>query len=432
LKKLSHQLQPYHEVLRVIEEIREEISKKNKQQTLRVLGYLLSYATHQFGDRIVGKSYRERGNGERIDNWKVEVGILVLIYNDFIVIYEDDESLSMMATYNLTFPYNEKMLALLRPWSTYLNVSNTSQIDSLDEGQINTTLAHFTQTERKMGAIYEHRNEFHLAEDYCQRALTYARLFEGEEELKTGLLYSALIGLYEIYRNHGNYDEALISVEEAYNCVAITYNPVHPKVQEAAGSLIEGLLCKRNFEHAETFAQLTLESLKDPGNGLDQESEAVARGYCDLGHAIYRQKGDLVKAEKLVRESLRIRTRLFVSDHTYVEISSSLLANVLQAQGKLGNETKELHERCLAINIKNCGGPEGLNTAVSNSNLGNFYYRQAETSQSAGRKKEHLLLSFSKFEEALRICTKLFGLDHPNTVQVSSKLSIVTQKLSEA
>jgi tetratricopeptide (TPR) repeat protein len=431
LKKLSHQLQPYHEVVRVIEEIREEISKKNKQQTLRVLGHLLSYADDQFGDRILDKFYRERGNGECIDNWRVEVGILVPIYNDLIDIYDDDQSLSRMAFDNLIFPYNEKMLAHLRPWSTYLNVSNTSQIDSLDKDQINSTLLYFTQTEVRMGIIYKYRNEFNLAEDYCQRALTYARLFEGEEELKTDLLYSALIGLYEIYRNQGNYDEASIFVEEAYNCVAITYNPVHPLVQHAASSLIECNINKGDFDHAETFAQLTLDSLKDPGNGLDQQSEAVARGHHDLGRVKYQQKGDLVKSEKLVRESLRIRTRLYGGDHADVGVSASLLANILLAEGKLGIETKELYERCVAINVKNFGS-EGINTAASNSNLGNFYHLQTEVSLSAGRKKEHLSLSVSKFKEALRIFTELFGPDHPKTVLTSSQLSIVSNKLLEA
>jgi tetratricopeptide (TPR) repeat protein len=431
LKKLSHQLQPYLEVVRIIEEIRGEISKKNREQKLRVLGHLLSYADHQFGDRILGKSYRERGNGERIDNWRVEIEILVHIYNDFIDIHEDDESLSMMAFDNLTFPYNEKMLALLRPWSTYLNVSNTSQVDSLGKDRINFTLLFFTQTERKMGAIYKHRNEFNLAEDYCQRALTYARQFESEEELETSLLYSALMGLYDIYRNQGNYDEALIYVEEAYNCVAVAYNPVHPQVQEAASWLIECLGDKGDFDHAETFAQLTLESLKDPGNGLDQESQAVAKGYCDLGHVIFLQKGDLVKAEKLVRESLRIRTRLYGGDHAQVGMSSSILAHILQGQGKLGIETKELYERCLSINIKDFGS-DGINTAASNKSLGNFYYRQAEESLSTGIRKEHLSLSFSNFNEALRLYTKLFGPNHPDTVQASSLLSIVTHELSEA
>jgi tetratricopeptide (TPR) repeat protein len=432
LKKLSHQLQPYREVLRVIEEIREEIPKKNKQLKLRVLRHLLSYADHQFGDRILGKSYRERGNGERIDNWSVELGILVPIHSDLIVTYKEDESLGMMIGDNLTFPYYKKILELLRPWSAYLDSNRTNQIDSLDEDQINHTLVYFTQTERKMGAIYKRRNEFNLAEDYCQRALTYARLYEGEEETKTGLLYSALIGLYELYMYQGNYDEALNFVEEAYNCVAITYNPVHPKVQYVASSLIECLICKEDFEHAETFAQLTLESLKDPGNGLDQQSEAVAKGYHDLGHVIFQQKGgDLVKAEKLVRESLRIRTRFHGGDLTDVGVSSNLLATILQVQGKLGDETKELHERCLAINIKNYGS-EGLNTAASNNNLGLFYHLQAEANPSAGIRKEHLSLSVPKLNEALRIYTKIFGPNHPDTVQALSQLSIVTRELSEA
>jgi hypothetical protein len=88
----------------------------------------------------------------------------------------------------LAFPYYEKMFALFRPWSTYLDSNRTSQIDSLDEDQINYTLAYFTQTERYMGTFYKCRNEFNLAEDYCQRALTYNRLYEGEEEVKTDLL----------------------------------------------------------------------------------------------------------------------------------------------------------------------------------------------------------------------------------------------------
>jgi hypothetical protein len=430
LKKLSLHLQPYHVVLRVIEEIIEDITKKNKQQTLRVLGHLLPYAHHQFGDRIVGKSYREKGNGECIDNWRVEIKELIYIYNEFIIIYQDDKSLSMMAFNNLVFPYYEKLLEHLRPWSAYLDSNRTSQIDSLDEGQINTTLAYFTQTERNMGAIYKCRNEFNLAEDHCQRALTYARLYEGKEDLKTDLLCPALLELYDIQRNQGNNNEALILVEEAYNCVAVTYNPVHPMVQEAASSLIECLICKGDFEHAETFAQLTLESLKDPRNGLDQQSEAVARGYYDLGHAIYQQKGDLVKAEKLARESLRIRTHSYGGDHMKVGVSASLLARVLQAQGKLGIETKELHERSLSIHIKNFGS-EGIKTAEKNRNVGNFYYQQAEGSLSAGIRKKHLSLSSSKFKEALRIFTKLFGPDHPDTVEASSQLSIVSHKLLE-
>jgi hypothetical protein len=49
---------------------------------------------------------------------------------------------------------------------------------------------------------------------------------------------------------------------------------------------------------------MTLDSLKDPKNGLDQQSEAVARGYSDLASVIKNQMRNLVKAEKLAREAL--------------------------------------------------------------------------------------------------------------------------------
>jgi hypothetical protein len=114
LKKLSLQLQPYHEATKMIEEIREELSIKKKEE-IRVLGHLISYVEHQFGDRVLGKAYRERCSGECIDNWRVEILILVSIYMDLIDVYRENESLSMVASDNLTFPYYEKILELLRP-----------------------------------------------------------------------------------------------------------------------------------------------------------------------------------------------------------------------------------------------------------------------------------------------------------------------------
>jgi hypothetical protein len=156
----------------------------------------------------------------------------------------------------------------------------------------------------------------------------------------------------------------------------------------------------------------------------------VARGYFDLGYVIYRQKGDYVKAEKLVRKSFRIRSRLYDAYHECVGLSTSTLASILQAQGNLGSETQELHERSLAIDIRNCG-PEGVNTAVSNNNMGTFYYFRAQESQIAEIKKDNLQLSESKYKESLRIRTVVFGPDNPKTIRASSQLSIISRELSE-
>jgi tetratricopeptide (TPR) repeat protein len=429
LKKLSLKLQPYHEVVRVIKEVEEEISIK-QQQNIRVLGHLLSYADHQFGDRVPGKAYRERGDLERIDNWRVEIGILIPMYfNLAYYLNNNDESLSAIVRDNLTFPYFEKMLDILRPWSTYLDLNRPGHIGSLDKDQINHTLMYFSQVECNIATICKQRNQFDLAENHCQQALSYAQLFEGKEEDKTQFVRSALKILYALRRDQGNYDEGLTFAEEAYNGVAIAYNPVHPEVQNAAGMLIECLIMKGDFDHAEKFAQMTLDSLKDPGNGLDQQSEPVAKGYCDLGKVISQQKGDYVKADKLVRESLRIRSRLHDAHHHLVGLSIGLLAYILQAQGNLGSETKELHERALVITIHNYGS-EGINTAASNFNMGAFYYLQAQGSKTTETKKYHFQLSESKYNESLRIYTVVLGPDNPRTIEASSALSYAIRGLN--
>jgi hypothetical protein len=429
LKKLSHQLQPYQEVIRVINEICPE-KQNNKHLERRVLKHLIAYAEHQFGDRVEGLAYRERENGDRKDNWDVEIQFLFPIYDTLISVYENDESLSEIAGDDLKFPYYEKMLDLLRPWSASINLNSTRLRDSLSGDQINHTLMMSSSIELHVAFVYIKRNHFDLAESHCQQALSHARLYEGKEEKKTDLLFQALGVCGDLQNKQGKHADALTSAEEAYDCVAVAYNPVHPEVQKAAGTLIEYLTHKGDLYNAERFAQATLDSLKDPGNKVDQQSEEVARGYYNLADVINQQKGDLVKAEMLARESLRIRTQIFHNNHPRVGISNGLLGSILLSQGNLGYETKELLERYLAIDIKN-EGSEGINTAAANGNLGIFYLELAESQQNAETRNEHLILSQSKYEETVRIYTKIFGPDNPRTIQASFSLSTVSSLLSE-
>jgi hypothetical protein len=288
-----------------------------------------------------------------------------------------------------------------------------------------------SRTEVDIGAVFRLRNEFTPAESYCHQALSHARLYEGTEERKTDLLCEALRSYYNVWSFQSNYANALPFAEEAYNICAIAYNPVHPKVQAAAGTLIECLVHKGDLHDAERFAEATLGSLKDLANGFDQESEAVALGYYSLASVISEQEGDLVKAEMLVRESLRIRTRIYGNDHKNIGHCCNLLARILVSQGNLGNETTELFERSRAIITMNYG-PNGTNTGASNFNLGAFYHKLAKTQQETQRKIEYLLLSKLKYVESVRIWTKIYGPDHPQTMMASSQLSKILRELSEA
>lgn len=157
--------------------------------------------------------------------------MLISINLDLASIYSDEVPLSVMVSDNLTFPYYEEIIEFLRPWSGCFDVSITGHVDSLDKDQIGDILPLFSQTDGCLGQINSHRNHMDRAENHCQSALSYARLFEGKEKQKTKFLCRALRGLYELRVNQGNYTDALMFAKEAYNCNAVAYNPVHPKVQ---------------------------------------------------------------------------------------------------------------------------------------------------------------------------------------------------------
>jgi hypothetical protein len=134
----------------------------------------------------------------------------------------------------------------------------------------------------------------------------------------------------------------------------LKFTPRKPKTvspKYAASTLIDCLTLKGDFCNVEFFAQMTLDSLKDPKNGLDQQSEAVANSYYDLANVIFEKREDLAIAEKLLRESIRIRVLINSNGH-HVGNTVDLLASVLRIQGKLGSETKELLKRSLANSIR--------------------------------------------------------------------------------
>jgi tetratricopeptide (TPR) repeat protein len=169
---------------------------------------------------------------------------------------------------------------------------------------------------------------------------------------------------------------------------------------------------------------MTLDSLKDPANEVNQEGEAVARGYYNLGNVIYQQQGDLVRAETLARESLRIRDKLYSNDHLYLGISIYLLSAIFRSQGKLGDEVQKLMARSLAIYVKH-EGVDGINTAIMNNMLGQLHCQRSRKDFNTDMRFEHLRLSKSHYKESLRIVTKVYGPAHKDTIEAASKLSMI-------
>jgi hypothetical protein len=117
LKKLSNQLQSYREVQERAKKILELPMTADKD--VRIHGHLISYVMFQCGDRVPGKSYRVRENGDRISNAVVEITIPIEIYRRLICKYNHDELLSLIIQDEMMFPYLEDS----RPLSTLVSIN---------------------------------------------------------------------------------------------------------------------------------------------------------------------------------------------------------------------------------------------------------------------------------------------------------------------
>jgi hypothetical protein len=113
------------------------------------------------------------------------------------------------------------------PWSIILDMNTTSRVNSLNPFQIHQILMMTSRVYEHMAQINIRRTEFDSTETYCERALHYARLCEGKgEESLNGLLLRALYASHSLKIQQLKFADALIFAEEAYNYVAIAYNPV--------------------------------------------------------------------------------------------------------------------------------------------------------------------------------------------------------------
>jgi hypothetical protein len=243
LKRLSNKLQPFQEVLKIIEEIIE-----SHRNNTRVLEHLLSFAENQFGEEKPGISYRKRGNVE-VDNWVVDVLILNRINGRLADLHGQNHSLSIMISNNMRFPLLEKSLSLLNPWLTHID-SN-----SLSELQRNLLLQDLFHGELNMAGVAIYRRQYDIADGHCQQCLAYSRKSGIFDEKRTNLIFLALRAYCNLHERQGKLSQAVDFAEECYNTVVVAYDPVHPQVQEAAGVLIDILISKGNLLDAERYAQ---------------------------------------------------------------------------------------------------------------------------------------------------------------------------------
>jgi hypothetical protein len=119
---------------------------------------------------------------------------------------------------------------------------------------------------------------------------------------------------------------------------------------------------------------------------------------------------------------------IYGSVHHRVGLCCDVLAKILDSQGKLGDESRELHQRFLDISILN-DGVDGLNTAIANVNIARHYQIVAKTKTTENSIRTQFMLSKSHFEEGVKIYSQRFGPTHECTLNALFQLTNVLQQL---
>jgi tetratricopeptide (TPR) repeat protein len=422
MKKLSKKPQPFQEVIEAI----DDILASRESGDLRVLDHLLSFAEYQFGKEVTEIGYCKREESPPLSDWNKD-RILHDINFRIANIWAQDDLIDNLVKNEKILPYLNKSISILNPWEMHLDSDSSNQSDGLTNDQKGLFLAQLCLGEHYLAAVFLRSHELDVAEGHCNRCLTYARKYDVEGKNKITLMATALNNYISLHICQDDVSQAVVFAEEAYNLVAIAYDPAHPEVQLAANMLIDCLLKKGDFADAERYAEVTYRNLKD---GTDPESFEVAHASYNLADVIQEQHGDLTRAEELAREALRIRAQILGPGSDMVGLSCCLLAKILFMQRKLGDETKELFERSLELRVRN-EGPDGMNVALASFAIGEYHHQLARMQSNLGAQRTQLRLAKSCYQESHRIQAKLYGPTDPMTLSASSHLANVVSDLSK-
>jgi hypothetical protein len=94
----SNVLLPFLDIRSVLDEVLNQtaaqIVKLGRKKHVRLLENLLGFAQHQFGEQVADTLVYDRGNGDHINAWDMEVGVFHLIYSKLVnrTLYDDNDN----------------------------------------------------------------------------------------------------------------------------------------------------------------------------------------------------------------------------------------------------------------------------------------------------------------------------------------------------
>ena len=383
-----------------------------ESEAIEVLETVLAFAQYQFGPRLPGKSHRIRNNGDHIDNWRVVTMPLCLMLMQLTSLYIDQRT---SVSFDRALFHAVEARELIE-----------HRRASMELGELDYLLNLFFQTESNLAEIHMEKLRFDDAEYHCEQSLAFARQSRGPD--RTTCIFEALKKYGSLRRLQHRLPEAMAVCEEAYIVVSRVHGPVHPLVQDAAAELIECLILAGEYSQAEAYSRITYESLIDPCNGIDLESEGVARGMQQLAHLCISMAREgheaaqdlIIEAEQLIRKACNIMENLHGPTSPNLAICLETFGQVLVGRGLFTEETRLLFERVLAI-YSECEGGNGHGTLQALGSLGDFYCELSSTMHPGYERNKVYEKAIMMFEDAAQMGAAIYGSDGKRALKYAEK-----------
>ena len=382
-------------------------AQRREDEAIEELENSILFANNQFGCRIHGETHRIRGNGDRVDDWQVMTMPICLQLVQLTSLYIDQGASGSL---DRALIHAVEARELVEPYRA-----------SIEYGELDYVSTLFSRIESHLADIHMENSNFIDAEHHCMESLAFARKSRSVD--RPACMFEGLRKFGILRRQQQRLGDALSFCEEAYIVVSRAYGPVHPLVQDASAELIETLILLQEYSQAEAYSRITYESLIDPRNGIDPESESVARGMQQLAslcfnmaHDGHECASDLInEAEELSRKACCIIENLnngFSSSN--LAICLETLGQVLVGKKNFTEETKGLFERILNIYSERENG-NGPGTLKSLRSLGEFHFKLANTLPIGIDRNKQCETAKLIYDEALNMAISLSG---PNATYV--------------
>jgi hypothetical protein len=283
-------------------------------------------------------------------------------------------------------------------------------MECLIEYQINDINFWLALTEIRLSECYSILGNIDMAADHYILAISNARRID-KEEVKIVLIRDALIKKGQNLRSKSKDSEALAVFGEAEKEVAEAYDPDHPIAKQTSLFRAE-IICE-------------IEELKR-AESLTNNTDALMSS---------KEISDRMAAENLARETLHHRKRIWGSNHYLTCPHRIILSNILQEKKNHDGETRVLLERCLAIYLKfessyifhSASAVKNHNyhhwVSKVNDSLAKVHRSIAKKLHSGDTRREQCSIAVNYSKEAIRISTKRYGPDYPQTIEYESNLS---------